>query len=85
MDSHFKKTEFVNAAIVVNDDQFGGKENVAETNAWASEGTESRSLSCSVGALVARAMFDSGADQSLTCPTLLKRLEEAGCWVDIDN
>jgi hypothetical protein len=73
LDAHFRKKENVNAAMVVDVEQLGDRKNVAKTNAWVSASTETRSIVCSVGGLVTQAMFDSGADQSLACPTLVKR------------
>ena len=55
-----------------------------KVNAWVAEtGVEARSIPCTIGGLVATAMLDSGADQSLACPDFLKRLEAAGQWVPI--
>ena len=83
LDAHFKKKENVNAAMLVDADQFGERNDVAKTNAWVSASAETRSIVCSVGGLATQAMFDSGADQSLACPTLLARLEKAGCWLAV--
>ena len=54
----------------------------AKTVAWVANKAESRSIVCSVGGLVTRAMFDSGADQSLVCPTLLKKQEKDKSLLD---
>jgi hypothetical protein len=83
LDAHFKRKENVIASMVVDVEPFGDRKNVAKTNAWVSASTETRSIVCSVGGLVTQAMFDSGADQSLACPTLVKRLEKAGCWLAV--
>ena len=84
LDAHFSRKDRGQVVAVAQKEASFDEGRSNKVNAWVAEtGVEARSIPCTIGGLVATAMLDSGADQSLACPNFLKRLEAAGQWVPI--